>query len=129
MQFFCRKPLYQMIFHHLLVMLGNMVKFFIVYQTSHGRSVAVILYNNFPEFTLLDVQSDDKGRKVMVNIKTDKMVLTLISIHAPSYTSQRIKFCQDSDVWIRWYSKAQNTVIGGDFNCCDKSDRQSKKTR
>ena len=64
-----------MIFHHLLVMLGNMVKFFIVYQSSHGRSVAVIQYNNFPEFTLLDVQSKKKQQINLCNPKkttTDK---------------------------------------------------------
>ena len=65
----------------------------------------------------------------MVNKKIDKMVLTLISIYAPNDTSQRIKFFQDLDVWIRQYSKdPQNTIIGGDFNCCDKHDRQSKKS-
>ena len=41
----------------------------------------------------------------------------------------QIKFFQDLDVWIRQYSRApQNTIIGGDFNCCDKHDRQSKKS-
>ena len=65
----------------------------------------------------------------MVNIKIDKMVLTLISIYAPNDTSQRIKFFQYLAVWIRQYSKApQNTIIGGDFNCCDKHDRQSRKS-
>ena len=87
----------------------------------------MILSNNFPEYTLLDVESDDEGRKVMVNINIDKMVLTLISIYAPNDTSQQIKFFQDLDVWTRRYSKApQSTIIGEDCNCCDKSDRQSK---
>ena len=100
-------------------------------KSSHGRGVAVILSNNFPKYTLLDVQSDSEGRKVMVNIKIDstQMVLTLISIYAPNEIGQRIKFFKDLDTWIGEHCKApHNIIIGGDFNCCDKSDRQSKRS-
>ena len=31
-------------------------------------------------------------------------------------------------MWIEKYSKApNNTIIGGDFNCCDVNHRQSKR--
>ena len=101
-----------------------------VSQTPHGRGVAIILSTNFPEYNVINVQTDNEGRKVMVNIEISntKTIFTLISIYAPNEINERIHFFLELEKWISEYSKCiENIIIGGDFNCCDKNDRQSKR--
>ena len=96
--------------------------------TSHGRGVAIILSNTFPDYKVLDVHTDSDGRRVLLNIEiiSSKTVLTLISIYAPNDVNHRINFFNELETWIEKYSKAPNNIIiGGDFNC-DVNQRQSK---
>ena len=99
-------------------------------KSPHGKGVAVILSNNFPDYNVLNIQTDNEGRKVMVNIEINgsKTIFTLVSIYAPNETNKRIDFFKELEKWIAKYAKStENIIIGGDFNCCDKNDRQSKR--
>ena len=64
-----------------------------VYQSlsnsNHGKGVAIILTNNFPEYSMIDKQTEEEGRIVLLNIKLEdcsqkKKVMFLHSKNKPS---------------------------------------------
>ena len=121
----CKKLLSQMTFNQPLInILQNLVPFTTVPQKLH------MLTKNFHAYSVLDVQTDNEGRKLVINIEipNTKQIFTLISVYAPNVTAHRINFFNELEHWITHFSKTpQHLIIGDDFNCSDKTDNQSKQ--
>ena len=93
-------------------------------DTSHGKGVAIILSNNFPDYTVIDNHIDTDERKILINIQLNDSneIFILARIYAPNDVNQRIIFLKKLDTWITnncTNNNANNILIGGDFNCCD----------
>ena len=106
-----------------------------VYQSlsnsNHSKGVAIILTNNFPEYSMIDKQTDEEGRIVLLNIKLlfNNEVYTLINVYAPNVAEHRINFLKQINKFINQHAKNdKNIIICGDFNTCENhNDRASQK--
>ena len=106
-----------------------------VYQSlsssSHSKGVAIILTNNFPDYSIIDKQTDQEGRIVLINIKLlfSNEVYTFINVYAPNNVQQRIIFLQKVNKFINQHAKShKNIIMCGDFNTCEtQKDRASQK--
>ena len=106
-----------------------------VYQSlsnsNHSKGVAIILTNNFPEYSMIDKQTDEEGRIVLLNIKLlfTNEVYTLINVYAPNEAQHRINFLKKINKFINQHAKSdKNIIICGDFNTCENhNDRASQK--
>ena len=102
-----------------------LVVLFKVSNTSHGKGVAIILTNNFPDYTVIDKHIDRDGKKFLINIRLNDSneIFTLVCIYAPNDVNQRIIFLKKLDTWItKKFANPNNILIGGDFNCCDSEN-------
>ena len=99
--------------------------------SNHSKGVAIILTNNFPEYSLIDKQTDEEGRIVLLNIKLlfNNEIYTLMNVYAPNDTQHRINFLKKINKCINQHAKNdKNIIICGDFNTCEnRNDRASRK--
>ena len=70
--------------------------------SNHSKGVAIILTNNFPEYSLIDKQTDEEGRIVLLNIKLlfNNEIYTLMNVYAPNDTQHRINFLKKINKFI-----------------------------
>ena len=96
-----------------------------VTDSAHSRGVCIMFRNNL-NVEMLNTKSCDVGRLLLVNIKVNDEVITLINIYVPNSETDRSSFYGKVDKWITDHSlNVNNIVIAGDFNCCPlDSDRQ-----
>ena len=96
-----------------------------VTDSVHSRGVCFMFKNNL-NVEILNTKSCDMGHLLLVNIKVNEEIITLVNIYAPNSETDRTSFYGKVDKWITDYSlNVNNVVIAGDFNCCLlDSDRQ-----
>ena len=71
--------------------------------------------------------SDTNGRKLLLNIKHNERVYTILNLYCPTNLQERIEFISENIAWVkRSKIDGNNLIIGGDMNCVDwPSDRKS----
>ena len=85
-------------------------------NSCHSRGVAILLSKTF-QYELLNQYQDNDGRKLLLNIKHNDQVYTIVNIYAPNEINHRKDFIHKIRPWI--IERAMNTncmFICGDFN-------------
>ena len=105
----CREFPYHTVFH--------------AYGTNHSRGVSVIV-RQLPHLQCRLLGVDPEGRYLLVEIGYCKTVFDLLSLYAPTVSTQRSVFFQDVTTLL---SPGRLLIICGDFNCVvdPNRDRQS----
>ena len=70
------------------------------------------------QYELLNCHKSIDGRRLLVNIKVDDNIITIVNIYAPNDEKNRIDFFKRLKSWISQYAlNDNNLLIVGDFNC------------
>ena len=98
------------------------------FGTNHSKGTA-ILFNT--KFNILNSHLSDDSRILLVNLKMEDDIFTIINIYAPNNMSDRKAFFFKIQKWIdKFAMNDQKLIIGGDFNFTEDSilDRSSVNT-
>ena len=71
------------------------------------------------------------GRKILLNLKIENNIVTIVNVYAPNIEQNRIDFFKKLNGFIRNYALSTDTIVlCGDFNCCKerKNDKSFFKT-
>ena len=89
-----------------------------VSQSRHGRGVAIALSKRF-NCNDVKCNTDNEGRRVLLNMEHDGNELSLVNVYAPNNKKDRKMFFLRCLKWIKKYNNAgSNIMLGGDMNCC-----------
>lgn len=96
------------------------------FGTSQSCGVAIFLTKNL-EYEIIDVHRDNDGRLLLVNLKINDNVYTIINIYAPNDKNRRNIFFKNLKTFTQEHSLGL-IIIGGDWNEIQdtKSDRKSR---
>ena len=98
------------------------------FGTNHSKGTA-ILFNT--KFNILNSHLSDDSRILLVNLKMEDDIFTIINIYAPNNMSDRKAFFFKIQKWIdKFAMNDQKLIIGGDFNFTEDNilDRSSVNT-
>ena len=95
-------------------------------ESVHSRGVSILIRKN-SKIELINYNRSTDGRKLLVNIRYNDKIITLINIYAPNNEKDRIEFFKKLTSWINRHSKnLECIVLCGDFNCQIDSERNDK---
>ena len=103
---------------------------------THNCKGVAILFDNEHEYEILNMEKDDDGRFLLVNVVTEDQNFILVNIYAPTkdnIDAQLLFFEYIADKLNAYADK--NIVIGGDFNVClnpkldKKGGKQEKQSK
>ena len=67
---------------------------------------------------MLNVHKSIDGRKLLINMKIDQNIITLVNIYAPNNEQHRVDFFKRMQTFINQFSlNTENIIMCGDFNC------------
>ena len=74
------------------------------------KGVAIILTNNLTEYSMIDKQTDEEGRILLLNIKLlfNNKIYTLINVYAPNDAQHRITLLKKINKFI---AKSDKNII------------------
>ena len=86
-------------------------------DSSFSRGVSILFRKNLP-LEVLNVHKSLDGRKILLNIKIDNDIITLVNIYAPNNEQYRLDFFKRLQSFINQYAlNIENVIMCGDFNC------------
>ena len=89
-----------------------------VTDSAHSRGVC-IMFKKILNVEILNTKSCDAGRLLLVNIKINSEIISLVNVYAPNSEIERTSFYSEVEKWIIDHSlNVNNLVIAGGFNCC-----------
>ena len=92
---------------------------FLSFGSHHSRGTAILLKD---KHTVLGVHKSEDSRIILINIKIEDQILTIINIYAPNNVNERKGFFSKLQKWVEKFSLNENAIIiGGDFNHTDVS--------
>lgn len=87
--------------------------------TEHSKGTA-ILFKKGLQYQILNKHKTEDSRMILINIKIEEKIFTMINIYAPNNMSERKVFFNKIQKWINKFAmNEQNIFIGGDFNHTD----------
>ena len=104
-------------------------------NSAHAKGVSIFLKKGF-KGKVLDVHTDNIGRKILLNVEFNNHIIAVANMYAPSEVKERIDFLEKTQTWISQHSNSTSKlIICGDLNtvdnCIDRSsgviDRSSKQ--
>lgn len=86
------------------------------FGSEHSKGNAILFKDNLPiEITNMHKSAD--SRIILINIKTDNEIITLVNVYAPNIISERKAFFNKVQKWVDQYAlNKQQLIIGGDLN-------------
>ena len=96
-------------------------------DSPHSRGVCIVLSNKL-KYKLINKHGSKDGRKLLINIKIDEDIYTVVNVYAPNIIKERINFMKQLATWIAQYSlNLDNLILCGDMNCCcENKDRRNQ---
>ena len=92
-------------------------------DSTHSRGVFILFRKDIP-IEVLSVHRSNDGRKLLLNVKHEDNILSIVNIYAPNNESDRINFFKRLQSFINNYSmNVENIIICGDFNCVLSKER------
>lgn len=86
-------------------------------NSAHSRGVSVLLSKNL-NASVISSHSDNFGRIVLVNIKIENRIYSVVSLYAPNDVHGRIMFYKQLLTFVNMHAISMNRlIIAGDFNC------------
>ena len=86
-------------------------------DSSFSRGVSILFRKNLP-VDIINVHKSVDGRKLLINVKIDQNIITLVNIYAPNNEQHRVDFFKRIQSFINQYSlNTENIIMCGDFNC------------
>jgi exonuclease III len=99
-----------------------------VTDSKNSRGVAIVIANNF-NHVVLNCNTDNDGRRIMLQIDHNGKELSLINLYAPNKQKNRKLFFTRCEKWIKKHNKTgPNIILGGDMNCCLNDDDRTPVT-
>ena len=98
-------------------------------DSSYSRGVSVLFKKDLP-IEILDIHRSIDGRKILVNVKLNDNIFSLVNVYAPNNESNRLDFFKKLKLFISHHCRDENNVIiAGDFNCkiAERNDKSSCK--
>ena len=97
-------------------------------DSTFSRGVSILFRKDVPIEILNSHRSID-GRKILLNVKYEENIITLVNIYAPNNEQQRLEFFKKVKTFIYHHSmNVENVLLCGDFNCCNgRSDKSYLK--
>lgn len=90
---------------------------FLSHGTNFSAGVAILLSHTL-KVNILTSTEIVKGRVLMVKVKIDGFVLTLINVYAPNRGSEREGLFKIIKEKLSDIDQGECIVLGGDWNCC-----------
>lgn len=96
-------------------------------DSPHSRGVCIMLNENL-EYEFINKHVSDDGRKILINIKINGEIYTIVNMYAPNGVKERICFLKKSKAWIKRYTEdIDRLIVCGDMNCCmNVKDRKNE---
>ena len=98
-------------------------------DSTFSRGVSILFKKDLP-IEILNVHKSVDGRKLLVNVKYEESVFTIVNVYAPNNEDARIEFFKRLKTFICQHSvNVNNVTLCGDFNCkldC-KNDKSARK--
>ena len=99
-------------------------------DSTFSRGVSVLIRKDL-DIEILNFHSSIDGRKLLLNLKFDNNICTIVNIYAPNTELSRIEFFRNMSSYITRHSaNLDNLILCGDFDCsferCDKSTGKLK---
>jgi exonuclease III len=69
-------------------------------DSPYSRGVSILFRNNLVH-EILNIHKSIDGRKLLVNIKFDDKIITIVNIYAPNDINARCNFFKHMNVWIK----------------------------
>ena len=86
-------------------------------DSSFSRGVSVLFRKNLP-VEILNVHKTIDGRKILIKIKIDNDIITLVNVYAPNNEQNRTNFFKQMQTFINHHAlNIENVLLCGDFNC------------
>ena len=98
-------------------------------DSSYSRGVSVLFKKDLP-VEILDIHRSIDGRKILVNVKLNDNIFSLVNVYAPNNEPNRLDFFKKLKLFISHLCIDENNVIiAGDFNCkiAERNDKSSCK--
>ena len=97
-------------------------------KSSHSKGVGIIFSEKI-DIKILNFESLNDGRCLLVNFEMDKKTFSAVSCYAPNEEYERIHWIDNVIPWIRAHAaNLHNLIVCGDFNCCYKLGDRSSQT-
>ena len=88
-------------------------------DSTFSRGVS-ILFRKDVQIEILNSYRSIDGRKILLNVKYEENIITLVNIYAPNNEQQRLEFFKKVKTFIYHHSlNVENVLLCGDFNCCN----------
>lgn len=96
-------------------------------DSSHSRGVC-IMFNKKLEYEFVNKHVSDDGRRILINVKVNNELYTIVNLYAPNNVKDRIDFLKKTKAWVKKYAKDEDMlIICGDINCCMESRDRKKE--
>ena len=97
-------------------------------DSQYSRGVSILFRKQLP-IEILNIHRSRDGRRLLVNIRYEENVFTLVNIYAPNQIKERCDFFKRISSWCNQYTiNKENFVIGGDFNCDLDNENNTDKS-
>ena len=95
-------------------------------DSPYSRGISILFRKNLV-YEILDIHRSNDGRKLLVNLKFDGKIITIVNIYAPNDTNAKCYFFKRLNLWIKKYAACQeNVILAGDFNCSLDENKEDK---
>ena len=86
-------------------------------NSSSSRGVSVLIRNGF-SFDFCNYHRSSDGRKILLNIKINDILYSIVNLYAPNKIGDRKAFFTTTNSWVRKFALSkENLLVCGDFNC------------
>ena len=84
------------------------------FGSQHSRGTAILLKN---KHDIINVHKSEDSRILLINVKVDDQIMTIMNVYAPNNVSDRKTFFTKIQKWLDKFASNENSIIiGGDFN-------------
>ena len=83
----------------------------------HSRGVTILFKQN-SSVEILNYHQSIDGRRLLVNLKYNEKLITIVNVYAPNAESSRSAFFKRLMSWVSQYPmNLEGLIVCGDFNC------------
>lgn len=82
-----------------------------------SRGVSILFRKNL-NVDIINYHQSVNGRKLLINVKINEKVFSLVNVYAPNSEKERTEFFKRLQAWIDKYTlNTDGLILCGDFNC------------
>ena len=106
---------------------GN--KFHCFSDSAHSRGVTILFKKNL-SIEILNYHHSLDGRRLLVNLKYNEKIITIVNAYAPNAENARNDFFKRLITWVSQHAmNLEGLIVCGDFNCQLDSKQNDKSTK